>query len=104
MEPLERAKRLLNRLISSTNRRMHRGYPEMLSYLLKKPSYYCSHSFVTLMFHETLRISERNVMNFIAGQQTTLPMETGRVFSRRTEFVNQAEDYVYRPTALANFP
>eukprot|EP00973_Karenia_brevis_P018404 2523076-Karenia_brevis.AAC.1 len=104
MEPLERAKRLLNRLISSTNRRMHKGYPEMLSYLLKKPSYYCSHSFVTLMFHEKLRFAERSVKNFIAGQQTTGPIETGRVISRQTQFVNQAEDYVYRPTALENFP
>ena len=40
----ERARRVLNRLLSSTNRRMHKGYPEMLSYLLCKPSWYCSHS------------------------------------------------------------
>eukprot|EP00973_Karenia_brevis_P020464 2810767-Karenia_brevis.AAC.1 len=104
MEPLERAKRLLNRLISSTNRRMHKGYPEMLSYLLKKPSYYCSHSFVTLMFHEQLRIAERCVMNLIAGQQTTLPMGTGHALSRQIQFVSKAEDYMYRPTALGKFP
>ena len=55
IEALERSKRLLNRLISSTNRRMHKGYPEMLSYLLQKPSYYCSHSFVTLLFHDALK-------------------------------------------------
>eukprot|EP00973_Karenia_brevis_P016559 2267011-Karenia_brevis.AAC.1 len=76
----------------------------MLSYLLKKPSYYCSHAFVTLMFHETLRVAESNVKNLIAGQQTTRPMETGRVFSRQTQFVNKAADYMYRPTALGNFP
>ena len=31
VEPLERGRRLLHRLLSSTNRRMHKGYPEMLS-------------------------------------------------------------------------
>ena len=30
-------KKSLHRLVSSTNRRMHEGFPEMLSYLLRKP-------------------------------------------------------------------
>ena len=48
MTPQEKSRRLLNRLLSSTTRRMHKGYPEMLTYLLQKPSWYCSHQFVTL--------------------------------------------------------
>ena len=31
IEVVERARRVLHRLLSATNRRMHKGYPEMLS-------------------------------------------------------------------------
>ena len=31
------ARRILHRLVSCTNRRMHKGFPEMLTYLLQKP-------------------------------------------------------------------
>ena len=46
----------MHRLMSSTNRRMHKGFPEMLSYLLGKPMLYGSHTFgfryaVSLVHH-----------------------------------------------------
>ncbi len=44
----EVARRIMHRLMSSTNRRMHKGFPEMLSYLLGKPMLYGSHTFVHL--------------------------------------------------------
>ena len=43
----EVCRKLLHSLISSTNRRMHKGFPEMLTYLLRKPMEYCSHQFVS---------------------------------------------------------
>ena len=62
MDPLEKkTKRLLHRLMSSTNRRMHNGVLEMLSYLLKEPSLYCSHSFATLPFHPVLQQVEKRL-------------------------------------------
>ena len=53
--PMLQAKALLNRLLSATNRRMHKGFPEMLSYLLNKPSEYCSHEFTSLPIEGALR-------------------------------------------------
>eukprot|EP00973_Karenia_brevis_P093103 12415638-Karenia_brevis.AAC.1 len=41
----ERARRCLHRLISCTNKRMHKGFPEMLSYIYGKPTYASSHDF-----------------------------------------------------------
>lgn len=104
LEPLERGKRVLNRLMSSTNRRMHKGYPEMLSYLLNEPSYYCSHSFINLMFHDTLRIAGKHVQEFAAGTPPTKKESLRELRENRFVHVNQPEDYMYRPTALNNFP
>ena len=59
LEALERARRLLHRLLSATNRRMHKGFPEMLSYLLGKPSEYASHEFVPLPLDGSFRRSIR---------------------------------------------
>jgi hypothetical protein len=46
----EQARRVLHRLVSCTNRRMHKGFPEMVSYILGKPHFMCSHDFVTVPF------------------------------------------------------
>lgn len=105
MEQLERAKRLLNRLISSTNRRMHKGYPEMLSYLLQKPSYYCSHSFVTLLFHQALRLHLGHVADFIQGKALFVaPVSSSRTNFKSVNFRNSMEDYIFRPLELEKFP
>ena len=44
VENMEHARKLLHRLLHSTNRRMHKGFPEMISYILQKPDHYASHS------------------------------------------------------------
>ena len=46
IEAHEEARLTLHRLVSNTNRRMHKGFPEMLTYLLRKPTEYSSHEFV----------------------------------------------------------
>ena len=48
LENQEVGRRILHRLMSSTNRRMHKGFPEMLTYLLRKPMEYASHNFVII--------------------------------------------------------
>ena len=48
--PHEISRRILHRLIYCTNRRMHKGFPEMLTYLLWKPMEYTSHEFVTVLW------------------------------------------------------
>ena len=86
VEPLERGKKLLHRLISSTNRRMHKGYPEMLSYLLRKPSSYCSHSFVTLMFDKALRQAEYMRLAYVASKIPDIPSSSDKVFSGKSYY------------------
>ena len=46
----EQARRVLHRLVSCTNRRMHKGFPEMVSCILGKPHFMCCHDFVTVPF------------------------------------------------------
>ena len=46
VDAAEASRRLLHRLESSCNRRMHKGFPEMLTFLLGKPMEYRSHQFV----------------------------------------------------------
>jgi hypothetical protein len=53
--PHEIARGILHRLISCTNRRMHKGFPEMLTYLLRKPMEYSSHKFVHVLIHHLVR-------------------------------------------------
>ena len=54
LEALERARRLLHRLLSATNRRMHKGFPETLSYLWGSHRSTCrtslSHCHLNLVF------------------------------------------------------
>ena len=54
--PHEIARKTLHQLQSSTNRRMHKGFPEMLTYLLNKPMEYCSHMFATVPYDPLYRV------------------------------------------------
>ncbi len=44
------ARRLLQRLVAATNRRLHKGFPSIYAYLLGRPNHYCSHEFVKYSF------------------------------------------------------
>ena len=54
IQPQEEAQ-ILHRLQSATNRRMHKGFPEMLTYLLRRPMEYPSHKFISLNVHNKFR-------------------------------------------------
>ena len=45
----EKSRKILHSLVQATNRRMHKGFQEMLTYLLRKPMEYCSHLFLSLI-------------------------------------------------------
>ena len=51
-EPVDRVKRLLQSLVSATNRRMHIGFPTVYAFLLGKPNHYSSHEFVSWSIHQ----------------------------------------------------
>ena len=53
--PHDIARKILHRLISCTNRRMHKGFPEMLTYLLRKPMEFSSHAFVYCLVEPMIR-------------------------------------------------
>ena len=95
-DAVECARRVLHRLMSSTNRRMHKGFPEMLSYILGKPSAYASHSFVTCSYASVFsQIAE----NPIAG----VVLRSGTPFGGWKK-VPSVVDYAYRPESLRRFP
>ena len=103
--PQEAARQILHRLLSATNRRMHKGFPEMFTYLLDKPMEYCSHEFVHLNLHSLLK----GVL-----QKLHVAIGRGRSDSARraqTDFLRIARaasirrgDYYFRPKALEDFP
>ena len=114
---VEKARRLLHRLVSSTNRRMHKGFPEMLSYLLRKPSWYCSHEFCNLFFEtifqhccmQVLSVVEHGVdgaasrsvahgFSSVLANYEVLPSQS--VTSRGLDVV----DYIFRAHTLENMP
>ena len=65
----EEARRILHRLVSSTNRRMHKGFPEMLSYLMHKPMEYSSHAFA----HVSFEFRFRTVLAHVHARVERLP-------------------------------
>ena len=67
VEPHEVARRVLHKLISCTNRRMHKGFPEMITYLLMKPMEYTSHDFVNVNIDILIRRSLAIVHGFMDG-------------------------------------
>ena len=56
IDAAEASRMLLHRLESSCNRRMHKGFPEMLTFLLGKPMEYCSHLFVYFLIDDSKRL------------------------------------------------
>ena len=117
VDDAERARRVLNRLLSSTNRRMHKGFPEMLSYLLGKPSWYCSHRFAHLGFQDVLNKCCLSVQGFVnplgAGPRSTEGQHRSLLYGSESTTVRPQSikanglcvaDYIYRSKALEEFP
>ena len=66
------ARNILHRLTSGMNRRMHKGFPEMLTYLMRKPMEYCSHEFVHVMMSGCTAVCFRE-FNQLLGSETARP-------------------------------
>jgi hypothetical protein len=104
MADLDRGKALLHRLISSSNRRMHKGFPEMLSYLLNEPTYYCSHSFVPLSFMGHFRSIQAKFVARGATAEGSVNMRPLKLPNKDKHFLNLLDDYIYRPEELLRLP
>ena len=109
----ENSRRILHRLMSSTNRRMHKGFPEMFTYLLRKPMEYSSHEFVNLHVAAPFQIASGLLLAKIfdksfGTRQCLQPRESSR---EESDFHIRAEapylaytDYPFRPQQLEDFP
>jgi hypothetical protein len=102
---LAKARSLLHRLMSSTNRRMHKGFPEMLAYIMEKPEYIASMEFVPLYYSQVL-ISYICSLESAASSKLTYLMPD---FSKRILRPGQVPfldhvDYAFRSEKLQDFP
>ena len=96
----EEARRILHRLMSSTNRRMHKGFPEMLTYLLRRPMEYCSHEFE----HFSLDGYFRGVQAAFHVRQLGCCFVDNAWRGCKQHLRISAMDYVFRPIRLDKFP
>jgi hypothetical protein len=102
---LQKARLLLHRLQSSTNRRMHKGFPEMLAYIMEKPEYIASMEFVPLYYTQVL-ISYVCVVEAAASLKLTysVPDFTKRILRPgQIPFLDHV-DYAFRSEQLLSFP
>ena len=63
-EPIDCARRLLQSLVGSTNRRTHIGFPTVYAFVLGKPNHYCSHSFVQWSMAQLTRLFSATAVQF----------------------------------------
>ena len=101
----EVSRRLLHRLMSQTNRRMHVGFPEMLSYLLRKPTVYCSHDFVPLLVDRLFRQAIACVHSYVGYVfQENVKAEESSALRIPDKPQLTSADYMFRPKSLEQFP
>ena len=78
----------------------------MLTYLLRKPMEYCSHSFVPLFLETQLRSAVADVYRRVspATAETALRAEGGNIYQAKWKPLVGPSDYDYRPAQLEQFP
>ena len=91
--------------MASTNRRMHKGFPEMLTYLLRKPMEYCSHQFV----HVIVDLPLRDALGVLFAGPRCSVLEGSKRFSTPGMRLHaspslKVKDYPFRPKQLELFP
>ena len=105
MTALAKARSLLHRLISSTNRRMHKGFPEMLAYIMEKPEYIASMEFVPLYYSQVMITYICSVESAASSKLTySMPDFSKRILRPgQVPFLDHV-DYAFRSEKLQDFP
>ena len=121
------ARRLLQRLVAATNRRIHIGFPTVYARLLGKPNHYASHSFVKYNFGQLFTIMLKVVFERGGRPQTNVVKEIEEPTALQTflesDGADEAKqsavrsamiarrgpteicfDYQWRPVVFDNFP
>ena len=110
---LYRAKRSVFRLMTSCTHGMQKGMPEMVSYLLGKPEFYCSHAFSSLYLYPLVHLAHAELLRRApkATSSEISAADGAETFSFvRTEeddkltFLNQRLSYEFRPHAFGGWP
>ena len=101
----EVCRKLLHSLMAATNRRMHKGFPEMLTYLLRKPMEYCSHQFVHVTVDPLFRVVLAHLFN--VASPTYRPRDRTPANQNMRLYASpnlRTTDYPFRPKQLEAFP
>ena len=107
---LAHASRVLHRMISACQKRVHKSMPEMLQFLLGFPEAYTSHAFQRLFLADLLPHAEAFLAN--PSEASALPAPVLLVpppaatpgAAVAVRLVPQHLDYVHRTTTLASWP
>ena len=109
---VQRAKRCVFRLMTSCTQGMQKGMPEMVSFLLGLPEFYCSHAFASLYLYPLVGIciaelakrspkpSSEDVTDAVSETFSFMRAEE----DDRLTFLNQRLTYSYRPPHLVSWP
>ena len=101
---IEGAQRLLQSLVSATNRRMHIGLPTVYAYVLGKPNHYCSHQFEGWSLHQQLRyftaaLTRQWIQQLPQTSTSVFPPDMSHIDPKTP--TNIVYDYDFRPDSMA---
>ncbi len=105
---LDIAAKILHNLVGAVNRCSHKGYPEIVSYLTKQPSFYCSHPFTNLYMFNQQNEAEALVTAWMAqAEGRPLPQSTRHALHStmlsKSRQLNDV-DFKWRPAVLEHVP
>ena len=112
-QPAHKAKRILHRLVSATNKRVHKGMPEMVSFLFGYPDFWSSHSFRPL-YISGMRAAVMHIWNKLR-ETPSLSLDNGNCLDdpfqcpdagddSKVSLRNLRFDYSFRPLEISDFP
>ena len=105
---LDIAAKILHSLVGAVNRCSHKGYPEIVSYLTKQPSFYCSHAFTNLYMYNQQNEAEAVITAWMAKAEGKPVPQSSRHALHSTMLSKQKQlndvDYQWRPAVLEHVP
>ena len=98
----------MHNLVGAVNRCSHKGYPEIVSYLTKQPSFYCSHAFTNLYMYNQQNEAEAATIAWMAKAEGKPVPKSSRRALCSTVLSKQKKlndvDYQWRPAVLEHVP
>lgn len=92
-----RARKLLQRLVAATNRRIHKGFPNIYAYLGQRPNHYASHTFVNFSFGQVFGKFIRVVL---LQCQAEMPVDVGAMLQQDEDIIRASSGIFCRQSAF----